>query len=166
MSDVFKKKVCLVGAFAVGKTSLIRRFVSGIFSEEYLTTVGVKIDRKAVPTDRGEALLMIWDLAGRDDIAAVEKSHLAGAHGILYVIDGTRPATVGAMREEVAEIRAAQGDLPAVLMVNKCDLHEDWALSREDLTELEAQFPVFVTSALSGEKVEDAFSAITDLMLQ
>ena len=78
---MLKKKICMVGQFAVGKTSLVRRFVDSIFDERYLTTIGVKIDRKDVTIDGKSITLMLWDLAGEDELAQLNVSHLrVGLH--------------------------------------------------------------------------------------
>ena len=91
---MLQKKICLLGAFGVGKTSLTRRYVSSIFSDQYLTTVGVKIDKKALSVGANEVNLLIWDIAGEDDINAVRTSYLRGAAGYLLVVDVTRAQTL------------------------------------------------------------------------
>lgn len=153
-----KKKICLIGGFAVGKTSLVRRYVSGIFSDDYLTTVGVKIDKRAETIDGREALLMIWDLAGRDEFAAVQKSYLRGADGFLYVVDGTRRETLDDASEEIAAIAGDYPDAVSMLLVNKHDLKEQWEIDESDLQPfVERGMTVSFTSAKTGENVEDAF---------
>ena len=91
---MLKKKICMVGQFGVGKTSLVRRFVDSIFDERYLTTLGVKIDRKDVTLDDKSLTLMLWDLAGEDELAQLNMSHLRGASGYILVADGSRAATL------------------------------------------------------------------------
>jgi small GTP-binding protein len=91
---VLQKKICLLGAFGVGKTSLTRRYVDSIFSDTYLTTVGVKIDKKAVRVGANDVNLLIWDIAGEDDVSAVRTSYLRGAAGYLLVVDVTRAQTL------------------------------------------------------------------------
>lgn len=162
----FKKKVCVIGSFAVGKTSLIRRFVSGIFSEEYLTTVGVKIDQKVVSLNDGNVLMMVWDLAGSDEFAKVQKSHLAGSSGFLFVADGTRPNT---LEDVLQEADALESEFPGVtlaLLINKADLSDEWEIGPEKVEELNARFPVWVTSAMTGESVESAFENLAERMIQ
>src|SRR5262252_7835425 len=90
---MLKKKICMVGQFAVGKTSLVRRFVDSIFDERYHTTVGVKVDRKDVTIDARSVTLMLWDIAGEDDLAQLKVSHLRGASGYILVVDGCRAAS-------------------------------------------------------------------------
>ena len=91
---MLQRKVCLLGAFAVGKTSLVARFVHSLFSERYHTTIGVKIDRKTVRVNGRDVNLMIWDLAGEDEFMSLRMSYLRGTDGCLLVIDGTRKDTL------------------------------------------------------------------------
>ncbi|MFN6951418.1 MAG: Rab family GTPase, partial [Albidovulum sp.] len=86
---MIQKKICLLGAFAVGKTSLVARFVRSTFSDKYLTTVGVKIDRKDLDLPGTPVTLMLWDLAGEDEFNTVQMSYLRGSAGLLIVADGT-----------------------------------------------------------------------------
>ena len=79
------KKICMLGSFAVGKTSLVSQFVSSIFSDKYLSTVGVKVDRKSVSVKGQDVTLMLWDLYGEDGFQRVQKSYLRGASGYLLV---------------------------------------------------------------------------------
>ncbi len=163
---MIKKKICLIGAYAVGKTSLVRRFVSGIFSEDYLTTVGVKIDQRTVTAEGREVRLMIWDLAGRDEFQAVQKSYLRGASAFIYVIDGTRRETLDAAREEMAEVVADHPGVTSLFLVNKCDLVDDWEIDEELLEPLrDAGLPVLLTSAKTGENVAEAFDELARRML-
>jgi len=87
---MIKKKICMVGDFSVGKTSLTQKFVNNVFSEKYLTTIGVKIDTVEV----NETKLIVWDVAGRDSLSPINASYLVGAAGVVLVADGTRPSTV------------------------------------------------------------------------
>ncbi|MCB1079702.1 MAG: GTP-binding protein [Verrucomicrobiae bacterium] len=165
---MIKKKVCLIGAYAVGKTSLVRRFVNGLFSEDYLTTVGVKIDQRTVTAPDGrEVRMMIWDLAGRDEFEAVRKSYLSGASGFLYVADGTRRETLEAVRQEMAEIEASFPGMPSVLLVNKRDLVSDWEVEDADLAVFRDRgLPVHFTSAKTGELVAESFDDLAGRMIE
>src|SRR6478736_3867693 len=79
--NMIRKKICMVGLYGVGKTSLVKRYVESIFDERYHTTIGVKIDKKDVVVDGRDVSLAIWDMAGEDEIAQVKLSHLRGASG-------------------------------------------------------------------------------------
>jgi small GTP-binding protein len=161
------KKVCMVGTYAVGKTSLVRRFVESVFDERYQTTVGVKIDKKPVRVGGREVTLVIWDLAGEDDLAQVRTSHLRGAAGYVLVADGTRAATVEAAERLQQRIAGAGEALPHVLVVNKSDLTAQWQLRPEDLIRWREQSrAVFITSARTGHEVEEMFRYLAGKLME
>jgi small GTP-binding protein len=118
---MIQKKVCMVGVYGTGKTSLVQRFVHSMFSERYLSTVGVKIDRKPLELDGTALTLVLWDLAGRDGQEDITTSYLRGAHAILYVADGTRKETCDQLPELRALVREAAGEVPELLALNKSD---------------------------------------------
>jgi small GTP-binding protein len=154
---MMQKKVCMVGLFATGKTSLVQRFVHSRFSERYLSTVGVKIDRKEVEVDGTGVTLLLWDLAGRDGFEDITPSYLRGSHGILYVADGTRRETWEQLSGLRTLARDAAGDVPSVLAINKADLTDQWALARSEEQQLAAEWDVVRTSAKTGDGVEEIF---------
>lgn len=157
---MIQKKVCLVGAPAVGKTSLVRRFVEGQFSDAYLTTIGVSISRRIVEADPPVSLVL-WDINGDDAFSPVRPSYLRGASGLLLVADGTRPTTLDRALALHADLQAAQGETPAVLALNKRDLDRDWAVPETRLDALRAEgWTVFETSAKNGDAVEAAFETL------
>ena len=162
---MLQKKICLLGAFGVGKTSLVRRFVDTIFSDAYLTTVGVKIDKKLITVGSEQMALILWDIAGEDDIAAVRVSYLRGAAGYLLVIDGTRPETLDTAVSIQARVDAEIGSVPFVALLNKADLEEDWTISMERIAQLEAAGWQFRrTSAKTGAAVEETFQELAALL--
>ena len=122
---MLQKKVCVLGAFGVGKTSLVRRYVESIFSDTYLTTVGVKVDKKTLDVGGAPLTLVLWDIAGEDDTTAIRMSYLRGAAGYFLVADGTRPETVEVARFIQARVTAEVGPLPYLLLLNKADLVAD-----------------------------------------
>lgn len=156
------RKICMIGDFAVGKTSLVSRFVHNAFGERYLTTVGVKIDTKTVTLPSGDPLkLVLWDIAGKSEFAPVDTSYLRDASGYLLVIDGTRPQTLDNAIELQAEVERQLGDVPFSVLLNKADLSAQWALNDDLLASLGARGWRFSrTSALNGEGVELAFSQL------
>jgi small GTP-binding protein len=157
-SPTQQKKVCILGGFSVGKTSLIRRYVQSIFSETYITTVGVKIDKKTLDLAGRLVTLILWDMAGEDEMASLRMTYLRGAAGYLLVADGTRPATLDVALSLRERVEAACGPLPFGLLVNKHDLSAEWAVSDADLDGLrERGWWVRTSSARTGESVEDAF---------
>jgi small GTP-binding protein len=161
-----QKKICLLGAFGVGKTSLVARFVHSMFSEKYLTTVGVKIDKKSLEVDAAPIELVIWDIYGQDDFQKVRVSYLRGAAGYILVADGTRRATLDTAVELQRLAELSLGRVPFVLAMNKADLTDDWEIGEDAIgTVVQWGWPVFRTSAKTGAHVEEAFSTLARAML-
>ncbi|MGQ0647093.1 MAG: Rab family GTPase [Gemmatimonadaceae bacterium] len=163
--NVIQRKICMLGATAVGKTSLVRRFVESMFSEKYQATIGVKIDRRLVDIDGAQVSLLLWDLQGEDDLQKVRTSYLRGAAGLIFVADGTRPETVDTARTIQQSAIDTIGEVPSILLLNKADLSSAWAV--DDATVAErgpARVPVMRTSARSGERVDEAFAHLVRVM--
>ena len=155
---MLQKKVCMLGAYGVGKTSLVSRFVSSTFSDKYLTTIGVKIEKKTVSVDAGQMTLILWDIYGEDDFQKIRMSYVRGAGGYLLVADGTRRATLDtacAIQETVAD---NFGAIPFVLLINKSDLADQWQIDDASLAKIAQRgWSVIRTSAKTGGAVENAF---------
>jgi small GTP-binding protein len=163
---MLQKKICLLGAFSVGKTSLVQRFVESMFSDKYLTTVGVKVDKKVLSVDDQDIKLMIWDLEGEDDYCKINSSYLRGAAGYILVADGMRPQTLVAALAIHESSQALLGQIPAIVAMNKADLRASWRVSEADLQAAEAILPVLYTSAKSGNNVDVLFSNLAQSMLK
>jgi len=164
---VIRKKICMLGGFAVGKTSLVQQYVKGIFSEKYHATVGVKIDKKTVTVEDREVALIIWDIAGEKDFFKMRQSYLRGAAGYLVVVDGTRRDTLQVAFDAHSMANSQSGPgTPSVLLANKADLHAEWTITPQDISGLTDQrWTVFLTSAKTGENVELAFQTLAGIML-
>jgi len=162
---MIQKKICLLGAFSVGKTSLIKRFVESIFDEKYLTTLGVKIDKKNVEVDGDDVRLMIWDLEGEDDYSKIKTNHLRGASGYILVADGTRPDTLETARSIHQLARQTLGKVPAILAMNKVDLEDQWSVTESAIGLLDPDLDLIRTSALSGQNVEQLFASLAKRLL-
>lgn len=156
------RKICMIGDFAVGKTSLVARFVHNSFDDRYLTTVGVKIDTKVIGLPSGDRLkLVLWDIAGKSTFARVDTSYLRDASGYLLVVDGTRTQTLDSAIALQETVEQQLGPTPFSVLLNKADLGEQWALNDGLLAGLDSRGWTFSrTSALNGEGVEDAFGRL------
>ncbi len=155
----------MIGASGVGKTSLVSKFVHSIFSDKYLTTVGVKIDKKTVNLDGNEIMLMIWDLAGDDDFQRLQTSYLRGTSGYLLVADGTRRVTFEQVLEIQTRVAQAIPDAPFILALNKADLAPQWEVNDGDMSGLTSRgWKAIKTSAKDGACVEDAFTDLARMM--
>ena len=155
----------MVGGSSVGKTSLVARFVKGIFSDKYLTSIGVKIDKKTIDIRGTTVELLLWDLNGEDRFQQLSMSYLRGAAGYLLVVDGTRRTTVEKAMSLRLRVIEAAGDVPFILLINKKDLHVDWEIQEEDYDNIHNQGWVLLeTSAKSGIGVEDAFFRLASMI--
>lgn len=163
---MINKKVCMIGAFAVGKTALVQQYVHSIFTDRYLSTVGVKISKKVLQLNGTEMTLVLWDLEGKDDYVDVNVSYLRGAMGFFAVADGTRKETLEtalALRSLALDLA---GPIPHALLVNKADLAPEWEVMEAQLAALEQQgIPIFKTSAKTGLAVGESFSFLAGRML-
>ncbi len=164
---MIQKKICMLGTFAVGKTSLVRRFVESIYSGKYHTTVGVKVDKKVVTVGTEEVTLLLWDIEGTETEHEFRKSYLRGASGYLLVADGTRKDTLYKALALQTRAEEAIGPVPFLLLLNKADLAEDWQIESREQEALEQKYwTILNTSAKTGQGVEGAFLALAEKMVK
>ena len=149
----------MIGDFSVGKTSLTSRFVKNIFSDKYLSTVGVKVDAKEIDIEQQTTLkLMIWDVAGKETFTTLDDNYLRGSSGYLLVADGTRPQTIKTAFKLQQHMYDKFGDLPFCMLINKHDLTSEWQCAKEELDTIRSKgWTCYETSAKSGDNVNSAF---------
>jgi small GTP-binding protein len=164
--QVVRKKVCMLGASAVGKTSLARRYVESLYGDKYLDTVGVKIDKKEIDVEGRRMVMLLWDIKGQD-FQSLTAAYLRNASGILLVVDGTRRQTLDVALDFHRRIHEGSGPVPSVvLMFNKDDLSGQWEVRNSDIETVAAKkIPVIKGSAKTGKGVEDAFLTLAAQML-
>src|SRR5215469_6832576 len=163
---MLQKKICMLGSFAVGKTSLVRRFVASIYSDVYQTTVGVKVDKKNVQVNGTDLTLFLWDIYGEDDYQKMHWTYLRGASGYLLVADGTRKATIEKAFSLEQRVREEVGAIPFLFVINKCDLEQDWEVDSALQAQLtEKNWNLLRSSAKTGEGVEEAFALLARKIL-
>ncbi|BBD60288.1 small GTP-binding protein [Nostoc sp. HK-01] len=163
---MIQKKVCMVGAFATGKTSLVSRFIYSIFSEKYYTTVGVKIDKKTLDFQGNNVNLILWDLYGEDEFQKVRMSYLRGSSGYILVVDGTRRNTLDKAFELQTKVEESIGKVPFILVFNKWDMTNEWEIEAHELDVIIQQgWTVINTSAKTGQGVEEVFQTLTNKIL-
>jgi small GTP-binding protein len=164
-APMIQKKICMLGATGVGKTSLVSRFVSSMFSDKYLTSVGVKVDKKTVTLGDDSLTLLLWDIYGEDSFQSVRTSYLRGAAGYLLVADGTRQLTLDTARSLQKTAEGVVGHAPFVLTLNKADLISEWQVDEKALWKIADEgWPIVRTSAKTGAGVEEAFMMLTRAM--
>ncbi len=167
MAEIVKKKVCMLGAFAVGKTSLIRRYVENMFSEKYQTTIGVKVDKKTVQLGSKAVELVLWDLAGKNGISEMRTTYLRGASGYLLVVDKTRLNTLEVGMDMHKMAQEILGKVPCLLLFNKWDLEGKWDIDDAAIEKLQRDgFETMKTSAKTGQSVNDAFELLARKLVE
>lgn len=156
------KKVCLLGDFAVGKTSLVRRFVDRQFSDAYLSTVGVKISRKSISPPNGvETQLVLWDIEGSTRFKEITPSYLEGAHCAVVVADLSRRESVDHVHEHIERFLGINPGTPCVLALNKADLEGTVPVADFPPAGSDTRITtVTLTSAKTGVGVDDMFMAL------
>jgi small GTP-binding protein len=163
---MMQKKICMLGGFAVGKTSLVRRFVSDVFSDHYQTTIGVTVEKKCVTVDNQDVTLLLWDLYGEDEFQHVRESYLRGSSGYILVMDGTRRATLDTALKLQKTADRNLGKVPFLLIINKADLRSEWEIDEDEIQQLREQgWSIIFGSAKLGQGVEEAFMVVTAKML-
>lgn len=162
MNAAYKLKIVLLGDFAVGKTSLIKRFVFDEFNDSYLTTIGVKVTRKEADIkDRGRADLLLWDIAGSDRFNVISPEYIKGAAGGIIVADVTRKDTVYNIAVNAEVIEKINPQALIAVALNKTDLSNDPGVNMKLAEEIIKEFPlnwcepVMLTSAKNGNNVEN-----------
>ena len=154
-------KICLIGDPAVGKTSLIRRYVYNEFSDDYISTIGTKVSKKVVNIGGDTITLMIWDILGQKQ-HNISDIYYRGSSGAIFVADLTAKETMDSFPEWYNGFKNIAGDVPVVIALNKNDLDaeydEEYAIK---ISSRIGNFPVVRTSAKTGENVERIFEIIT-----
>ena len=168
--------MCMVGDFGVGKTSLIRRFVDRQFSDQYLSTVGVKISRKNIELlgvkqqEKQDVQLLIWDLEGHTKFKAIAPSYLQGSSGALVVADVSRPETIERLIEHIQLFSSVNPKGNIIIALNKLDLVDEEKLAKmveiAEATAPDKVLATYTTSAKTGKDVDDIFHKLAYKMVE
>jgi small GTP-binding protein len=162
----FILKVCLLGDGAVGKTSLVHRYVYDAFDDKYIMSFGTKVSKKTVELAEAKVDLMIWDILGQKTHESLHGAYYRGAVGALAVCDLTRRQTMESLDTWLSGFRGVAGEVPVVILANKNDLPRSYSLEEVRVLASTVGCDVLETSAKTGENVEAAFSSLTAKMLE
>ncbi len=157
---MISKKIILTGSFGVGKTSIFNQFIFQKFSDKYLTTIGVKVNKKTMNVKGQELSLLVWDIAGEVTQDKVPTSYFLGASGIIYVMDLSRPLTFDKAEEDTKYLKNLIPGAKLKLVGNKKDL-----LTESELAETVAniKLPIdSITSAKTGENILELFTSLAE----
>ncbi|WP_455392156.1 Rab family GTPase [[Eubacterium] cellulosolvens] len=166
-----KVKICLLGDSAVGKTSLIRRYVMDIFDDKYISTLGTKVSKKRIMLKKDnmdiDLTLSIWDVLGQQEFTKIQNTAFKGSKGAFIVCDFTRAETLQNISQWAARLKKAAGDIPMVILANKSDLTGKYTFNENDIqmcsNQLNSQY--FITSAKFGDNVIKSFYTLSRLVI-
>lgn len=154
---MISKKIAVIGLWGAGKTSLVSQFVNQVFLDKYHATLGVKMDTKQVQVEEQTVKMVLWDIAGAEDVFSVPMHYISGSAGYLLVLDGTRRESFTKGFELVDSVTDKLGNIPCTIVVNKNDL--PWEVSHEEIDQSLLKGRSWIsTSAKTGEHVENAFT--------
>lgn len=165
---VYRIKVIIIGDAGVGKTSLVKKFVSGRFTSDYRVSIGANLFVKDLILESDKDVsIQIWDIAGQEKWVKMRHLYYRGAHGALIVGDHTRINTFEQLKEFwILDLKKFCGDIPKILVVNKMDL--DPIITNKDIEKLALDINVksiIFTSAKNGQNVEEVFHQIAELIV-
>ena len=160
------KKVIMLGDLAVGKTSLVNRYVFDVFGDEYISTIGTKVVKKKLVHRDKNMILMIWDIAGETVFNHIRKAYFRGAEAGLVVADYTRKETLDDISEWISSFQEITSNAPVLILINKSDLKNEKAFTLDEANQMAKRFntKALVTSAKNGKNVEEAFHKITEMI--
>jgi small GTP-binding protein len=154
-------KIVFLGEGAVGKTSLVGRYVYDSFEGDYLATIGTDIHVKMVNVSDTVVKLVIWDIAGQDNFAQLRRAYYMNASAAFFVFDTTRPETIERVDEWLNALFTVTGKIPLVLLENKVDLESAIPEEVKEAVKQKHGVPIIPTSAKEDTNVEEAFRQMT-----
>ncbi len=169
-----KRKVCLLGNPAVGKTSLIRKYIFDSFSDKYISTVGTKVSKKDIEIEikkidlKLTLTMMVWDILGQSGYRSLHSMFYKGASGALIVCDLTRRETYDSLKIWGDSLTEVTGEIPIVFLGNKKDMSDKYDFDPQSLKSISNNYKTFsfLTSAKSGLNVENAFSRLAQMIVR
>ena len=156
----FKLKIVVVGDSGVGKTNLIKRFITNEFSENFKATIGVEFMSKTYKINKHLFKIEIWDTAGQERYKSITAVYYKGAKGGLIVYDTTDKNTFDNIDKWLTEIKdKTSKDIKLMLIGNKIDLKDYRDVQNEEALEKAKTLgiPIMETSALDATNVKEAF---------
>ncbi|OAG29575.1 hypothetical protein NEDG_00708 [Nematocida displodere] len=171
--EVVQLKLLIIGKSGVGKTSILQRFIDKTFQTGFTSTIGVDFRSKKIEVDKQEVELQIWDTAGQERFGSITKSYYRGSDGIFLTFDLSSEDSFSDTERWVAAIQSrVEKSVPLFLLANKKDLVDpeslDTLATLQALKNLstELSVPWYITSAQSGENIEEIFISMARAILQ
>ncbi len=172
VSDILFK-ICIFGDGGVGKTTLLNRYLTGLFKDDSGITIGVDFHLKKLEIEGKRVSLQIWDFAGEDRFRFLLPSYIMGASGGIFMFDITRYSSLKNFQEWLGVVdKGSLGEperIPIIMAGSKLDLKDRRAVSSQDALELAKEnglFSYIECSSKTGENVEEIFNQIARIMLK
>ena len=161
-------KILLLGDSAVGKTSLLSKYVDNTFQEQHIATIGVEYKDKFIIKNDFNIRLQIWDTAGQERFHSISKNLYRGTNGVFFVYDITREETFNNLKNWIREFQDVEGDIKGVILGNKCDMEEERVIQEKQLISFSEKFqmPYLETSAKDNINVKEGFELMVDELLK
>ena len=161
-------KILLLGDSAVGKTSLLSKYVDNTFQEQHIATIGVEYKDKFIIRNDFNIRLQIWDTAGQERFHSISKNLYRGTNGVFFVYDITREETFNNLKNWIREFQEVEGDIKGVILGNKCDMEEERVIQEKQLISFSEKFqmPYLETSAKDNINVKEGFELMVDELLK
>lgn len=165
------KKICMLGSFGVGKTSLVRRFIHDEFFEDYHSTMGVHIQKKSIALTKdasSEINLILWDIAHIEDFNRMIKDYFRGSSGAIVVFDVTRPQSFQETDIYLKPFLELSPKSKLIFVGNKIDLVDKKSYNMEQLLQISKAYKSLslLTSAKTSESVEELFHELASLLVR
>ncbi|MFX0178443.1 MAG: Rab family GTPase [Candidatus Hodarchaeota archaeon] len=169
----FSFKITVIGDGRVGKTSLIKKFTTKSFKKEYIKTIGAEISVFDKKIEKDKVRLFFWDIAGQDDFHFLHQSFFKNSKAtiIVYSLEENElgKESFKHIQDWNRDVQKYCGEIPVVLFANKVDLIDEQSLDVVHINKIveENNFQdYFITSALTGQGVIDAFNSLIDLLYE
>ena len=161
-------KILLLGDSAVGKTSLLTKYLNNSFQEQHIATIGVEYKDKYIIKNDFNIRLQIWDTAGQERFHSISKNLYRGTNGVFFVYDITREETFNNLKNWIREFQDVEGDIKGVILGNKCDMEEERVIQEKQLISFSEKFqmPYLETSAKDNINVKEGFELMVDELLK
>ena len=162
-------KVCIFGDGGVGKTTLIRRYLTGMFDSTLKMTIGVDFHIKKIEIEKKRITLQIWDFAGEERFRILLPSYVRGAKGGIFMFDITRYSSLINLDEWLEVVKSVQRDIPLMMVGGKLDLNEQRSISSEiakELADANNFYGYGECSSKTGLYVEEIFELLTHGILE
>lgn len=173
IEEKFAFKLCIFGAGGVGKTTLIRRFVTKIFEEDIKMTIGADFSIKNVDLEDSAVTLRIWDFAGEERFRVLLPSFAKGADGGIFMFDTTRYSSIREIDDWLSIfeyfVSESKMNIPIIMVGGKIDLIDKKSIESEEAMEFVNKYGLsgyFECSSKTGENVEEIFTFIAKKMVE